>query len=409
MPDPAPCTAEPPALARAGGFGVATSRAALGAYYFAFFGALGLHVPYFPLWLELNGFRGLSMGAIAALVPALSFVGPPLVGWLSDSRGARGNLLSLATALSCLSLALLGVAQATGVSRVFWVVFPLTFGFAACRSSLILLADRIALERGGNYGRRRVWGSIGFLLVASSFGASPDGFWIWTPACASVLFALAFGFSLALPRVVGGVVVRSSRKAGHLLSDRRMLVFLACASLFMAGHTSYDLCGSLFFRDLGASGDTIGLLWSTGVIAEIAILVLAGPLVERIAPHRLLAIAYCAGALRWLLTSRLPGPLWAFPVQALHGVTFGLTWLASLAYVRRAATAQLAGSAQGLFMAAQATGGVLGMLAWGPLYERHGGRIVFTIAGCLAAGAAITALALLRDPTPHPQAQLGNA
>src|SRR5688572_24702559 len=62
----------------------------LGAFYFASFATLGLNSPYFPLWLEAHGFRGAPMGMIAALSPAMSFFGPPLVGLLSDARVAFG-------------------------------------------------------------------------------------------------------------------------------------------------------------------------------------------------------------------------------------------------------------------------------------------------------------------------------
>jgi PPP family 3-phenylpropionic acid transporter len=181
-----------------------------------------------------------------------------------------------------------------------------------------------------------------------------------------------------------------------LLRQRHFVAFLACACTFIAGHSSYDLCGSLFFRDLGASGDAIGLLWVTGVSGEIALFFLAAPLARRVRPERLLVLAYACGALRWLLTSLLPGFEHAFWVQPLHGVSFGVTWLASLAYVRRVAGPRLAGGAQGLFMAAQAAGGALGMLGWGPLYERSGGRTVFALAAGLSLLAALLALAALR-------------
>ena len=98
----------------------------LESFYFLSFGALGLHAPYFPLWLEAHGFTGLTMSAIAALTPAMSFIGPPLVGALADARGARGNLLTLACALASFAMLALSMAEALGVSR--W--FPVVFGVA---------------------------------------------------------------------------------------------------------------------------------------------------------------------------------------------------------------------------------------------------------------------------------------
>lgn len=361
-------------------------------FYFASFGALGIHAPYFPLWLEAHGFIGVSMSLIAALSPAMSFFGPPLVGMLADARGARGNLLSAACALSCSAMALLCMAEVAGWSRAFPIVFGAMLVYSACRSPIILLADRITLEHGGNYGRRRVWGSVGFLLGAGAFGRfCPPELWRWLPGMVALALACAFAASLGLPRATSAPERPALDRAGSLLSQRGFVVFLACSTTFAASHASYDLCGSLFFRDLGASGQTIGLLWVCSVLAEIVLLAGAGSTLRGVRPELLLAVAYAGGGLRWVLMSLLPSTYLAFPVQPLHAISFGLVWLSSLEYVRRSSEPHTLGGAQGLFMAANAVGGVLGMLTWGPLYAAHGGVVVFRVASLLSMLAAALA------------------
>jgi MFS transporter, PPP family, 3-phenylpropionic acid transporter len=370
--------------------------APIGLFYFASFGALGIHAPYFPLWLEAHGFIGVSMSLIAALSPAMSFFGPPLVGMLSDARGARGNLLSAACALSCSATALLFLSEVAGWSRAFPIVFGAMLVYSACRSPIILLADRITLEHGGNYGRRRVWGSIGFLFGAGAFGRfCPPELWRWLPGMVALALAAAFVASLTLPRATSAPDSPPLGKAAGPLSQRSFLVFLACSAIFAASHASYDLCASLFFRDLGASGQTIGLLWVCSVLAEIALLVGAQSTLRSRQPELLLALAYAGGGLRWLLMSVLPSTYLAFPVQPLHAISFGLVWLSSLEYVRRSSEPHTLGSAQGLFMAANALGGVLGMLTWGPLYAAHGGAVVFGVASVLSVFAATLAYGAL--------------
>ena len=46
-------------------------------------------------------------------------------------------------------------------------------------------------------------------------------------------------------------------EAWRLLKQRRFALLLVASSIFSAGHASYDLCSSLYFRDLGAGRDTI--------------------------------------------------------------------------------------------------------------------------------------------------------
>jgi MFS transporter, PPP family, 3-phenylpropionic acid transporter len=373
----------------------------LGAFYFASFATLGLNSPYFPLWLEAHGFRGAAMGMIAALSPGMSFFGPPLVGLLSDARGARGNLLSAACALSCSALMGLSLCELVGASRAFGVVFAAVLVYAACRSPMILLADRITLEHGGDYGRRRVWGSVGFMLAAVAFGRwCPPEATRWLPAAMACTLAVAFVISLSLPRAT----LAARPPAGSAFSSARGLLeqpsfraFLVGSALSAASHSSYDLCGALFFRDLGASDDTIGLLYGTAVLAEIALLAGAGPLWSRLRPELVLGVAYAGAALRWTCLSLLASTSLAFLLQPLHAVSFGLMWMASLEYVRRVSTPEALGSAQGAFMAANAGGGVLGMLSWGPLYASHGGPFVFRLAALLSlAAAALMAIAFSR-------------
>ncbi len=365
-------------------------------FYFVSFGALGLHAPYFPLWLEAHGFTGVAMGVIAALSPAMSFFGPPLVGVLSDARGARGNLLSAACALSCSAMAGLCVAELMGSSRAFGVVFAAMVVYGACRSPMILLVDRIALEHGGNYGQRRAWGSLGFLLAASAFGRwCPPESWRWLPGMVAVALAAAFAASLPLPRASSALPSRGLNEAKRALERPQFVVFLVCSAIFAASHSGYDLCGALFFRDLGASGKTIGLLYGTAVVAEIALLAAAGSALRNVRPELLLSLAYAGGGLRWLLMSGLSSTDLAFGLQPLHAVSFGLVWLSSLEYVRRSSDARTLGSAQGAFMAANAVGGVLGMITWGPLYASQGGASVFMLAAGLSIGAAALAYAVL--------------
>jgi PPP family 3-phenylpropionic acid transporter len=150
------------------------------------------------------------------------------------------------------------------------------------------------------------------------------------------------------------------------------------------------------------------LLYGAAVLAEIALLAGAGPLWSRSSPELVLGAAYAGAALRWTCLSLLASTSLAFLLQPLHAVSFGLMWMGSLEYVRRVATPEALGSAQGAFMAANASGGVLGMLSWGPLYASRGGPFLFRVAALLSlAAAALMAIAFSRarggsTPARHP-------
>jgi PPP family 3-phenylpropionic acid transporter len=88
-------------------------------------------------------------------------------------------------------------------------------------------------------------------------------------------------------------------------------------------------------------------------------------------------------------------------LQPLHAVTFGLVWVAALAYTKEHAPAHVLATAQSLFSIATGIGAGVGMLAWGALYAAGKGPLVFTIAAAVAgAGGALSLfLAPARAPT----------
>lgn len=386
------------------------TEGALPGFYFIAYGALGAFLPYFPPWLENHGFVGLRMSLIMALVPALAALVPPVVGHWADNHGARGNLLMLLSGAAGLSMLALGLLDSLGGAESFPLVLLLFTPFVCCRPAVIMMADRIALEGKGNYGRRRLWGSLGFLCVALATGkfASDDN-QQRVPLFVGCLLLLSTLVAWRLPRSVTPEAAQehcsnsslTSPLAITLFRDLRFVTFLLVTALFQVANISYQLCGTLLFRDLGATGTQTGLLWAMGVVAEVAVMLTAGRLMKRYRPEQLLLLAMFAGVLRWGVTASLTNPESAFATQALHGITFGLTLLCSLAYVKQIAPRNQLGKCQGLFMTAQSIGGVLGTLLWGPIYATYGGASVFGGAAVLSLlSAAVAAAGLLPRRVP---------
>ncbi len=178
-------------------------------YYLASFAALGTQAPYFPRWLEAHGVEGLSMGLVAGLVPAMGVLGPPSVGLLADALGVRGSLLRVACFGAYLSMGALALGAALG-RLSFGAIFALVLLFGAFRSPMVVLADVIALERaraaGTDYGKLRLWGSVGFLAAVLVVG------WAVDPRAGAALPATVAGLLLvaffAASRLPGSPAVR---------------------------------------------------------------------------------------------------------------------------------------------------------------------------------------------------------
>jgi PPP family 3-phenylpropionic acid transporter len=369
---------------------------ALRLYYFASFAAFGAYAPFFPRWLEARGVRGLSMGAVAALLPALGVLGPPAAGIVADALGLRGSILRVACAGACLSIGALGLAGALGASLGFALIFGCMFVYAAFRSPMVMLADVVAMERaapaGTTYGALRLWGSVGFLAAAALVGrvldvhaAAP------LPLAIAALLAVTFLAAWPLPAKPDPRRLPVVREAKALIAAPDFRAFLAACFLGQLAHSGHDLCLSLHLRDRGASDATAGLGWALGVVVEVVLMARAERLVARFGPPRLVVFALAGASLRWTLLAVVTSLPVLLALQPLHAISFALWWVASLAQIKARAPVGALATAQGLYSAVLGAGSVAGMLAWGALYRRAGGTIVFGAAAVVAAVATITA------------------
>jgi PPP family 3-phenylpropionic acid transporter len=360
----------------------------LALYYFAAFGALGVYAPFFPRWLEARGVSGLRMGAVAALIPAMGVVGPPLVGLAADALGLRAHLLRVASLGSSLAFAVVAAAWASGRGLSYAELFAAVLAFAVFRSPMVMMADVVAMERvrdaGTTYGKVRLWGSVGFLATALAAGRWLDpGAPAALPAAVAALLLVALAASWALPS--GGPTPRVPvlGEARALLAAPDYGAFLGASVLAQAAHASYDLCFSLRLYDLGGA-DLVGAAWAAGTACEVAIMAVSDRLFARAPAPRILALTLLGAAVRWALIASVRSLPALLLLQPLHAVSFGLWWVASLRHVKDRAPPRALAAAQGLFMAATGAGAVLGMLAWGGLYRRSGGALTFGAAAIVA-------------------------
>ena len=105
-----------------------SERIALRFYYAAVFGALGAYLPFFPTWLEARGIRGVAMGAVLSLLPAMGVAGPPAFGFVADALGLRGWLLRVGCLGASAAFVVIATAGAADLPLGFGAVFAAVSG-----------------------------------------------------------------------------------------------------------------------------------------------------------------------------------------------------------------------------------------------------------------------------------------
>ena len=173
-------------------------------------------------------------------------------------------------------------------------------------------------------------------------------------------------------------------------------------SLNQAAHTVYYGFSTIHWKAAGIGDDTIGLLWSEGVVAEIVLFAFSAGLLRRLGPARLLAVAGLCGVLRWVVLGLWTDVPALAAAQMLHAATFGCAHLGAMHFIQQAVPAGMSARAQGLYSSV-AVGLVPGLAspAAGWLYASLGGG-AFLVMAVLAAGAGMAAWGLSRRWTSGP-------
>lgn len=366
----------------------------LGLFIAAAFSVLGLYLPFWPAWLEERGLGSEQIGSLALAWAVTRGLASPLWAHFVDRSGHRRRWLVGIAFASTLAFVPFGfVPHEAG--ELFPLLVALTILFAGAHAALLPLGENLLLlqarERGLDYGRMRLWGSVSF-VVASTIGGRliADGHESRTWILLLGLLALGALVAPALPPdPVRELGPRARMPVASVLADRRVLAVLVGGGIVQASHAVYYVFSTLHWTAAGHSTDEIGLLWSEGVVAEALLFAAARPLVARLGPRGLLALALVGCTLRWsaLALSTDLGVL--FGVQWLHALTFSAAHLAVMTQLSRAVPASHSATAQSLYGTMNIAAHALTLLFATPIFHRAGAVAYWPMIGVALVGCAV--------------------
>jgi PPP family 3-phenylpropionic acid transporter len=307
-------------------------------------------------------------------------------------------------------LASLGFASFGAVSSVTGLFAAMLF-FGAFYNAVMpqfeaMTLGAIAGETEG-YGRLRVWGSVGFLVVAGSYGALLDAWgeawfvWATLPWFALMVWAAWPFRNEARSGAATGTVRVAMRELWNRPGTRPLLLL---ALLVQAGFGAFYVFYTLHLRANGHDGLAVGLLWMVGVFAEIVLFWWAPGLIRRHGVHALMALCLGLTVARWIVVALFPASMALMvAAQLTHALGFALFHACLMQRMAALFPGHEASAGQGLLYGfSSGLGGVVGALLAAVLWEWQGGVAAFL------GGAALTAaglgLHLLRRTEPRPNA-----
>lgn len=358
----------------------------LAAYYFFYFGFLGVYAPYFALYFQSLGFGAFEIALLLSVMQVMRLIAPNLWGWLVARTGRRLRIMQgSALASGLIFMGLFGVSHYMAV--LMCMVLMAFFWSAALPLAETLVLAHLA-DSPGRYAQIRLWGSIGFIVMVLVGGSVLEHhgpravLWLgvtillgtWVVACI-----------LEEAPVAPARIASQSRLREVLKKSSVRRFFLACFCMSLAHGPLYAFY-SIWLQSRGMKEALIGGMWTLGVLAEITAFLLMPRLLKRMDASDCQKNALTVASIRFLMIGW--GAAW-MPIlilaQLLHGITFGVHHAAAIGQINHWFSGPLAERGQALYgSVSSGAGGLVGGLLAGWLWDKTGGAWVFTLAAACA-------------------------
>jgi PPP family 3-phenylpropionic acid transporter len=381
----------------------------------AYYGHIGFFNPYLPLWLKDLGLPILTISILTSIQAWTRLFAPYAWGWLADTTGERIKILrySSVVALLC-SLGFLW--QSAVASSLVWLVLVLLMMFTHTSSmipmteaAMVHLVSPTGALDAKRYGRIRVWGSIGFLVMVFASGAWFERFSIkdfpyWTIASLAVVM-LAIWW---LPNLKEATPTQKDKQGEKplilpilpILRLPEVRWFFVSQFFHVLAHMSIYIFLSLYLDSQGYSKTFIGLMWALSIVMEIAWFYTQGRWIPMLSLRKWLLVTAAVMVLRMTMMAGAPQyVLVLFAAQCLHALTFTAHHTVCIALVSHHFPGNLRGRGQALFTSiGYGFTGVTAGLAGGWLSTQYGLQSVFWASAVCAVLAMLASWMTLHTP-----------
>ena len=366
--------------------------------YFGYFSSLGLFLPYLPLFLKANSFTGVEISMILSLIPILKLITPPFWGYLADVVLPGKYLLFISTFFSALLFILLLFFH------THYILIAVLVFYAFFRAPFIPIINALTFSFLGNnrenFSHVRVWGSVGFIIIATTGGTiiSKGNILILFPILMLVPLTITAVSSLTLPNDKIKRDKISTKKLISLLKNRTFIYFIIISMISRIADGPYYSFFSIHLKNLGFSEKYIGIAWSVGVLGEIALFIIGPKLIKKFNLKTILFAAYFGGIVRWSIIAFAKTSTIIIFSQLFHALTFGAFYIASVTFIEEITPPEFRATAQSIFASLSFNLGVLlGYSYSGFLYQHSGAKALFLSAALISLTATIL-LIFLRYP-----------
>lgn len=346
----------------------------LSLFYLSYFALVGVYVIFMPKVLTQLGYTKAEVGIIYAAAPFMRFLLPFIFKYYV-ALTQRVYLFAL------VSTVITGIIFLLTVDNFYLYLFANVL-LGASMGVTLPFVETIALHQLSKktYGKVRLWGSVGFILIALWLGKVLNNpYEALYYLLGTALATLIFGYQVLRYDQHDTVTGQSSDKEFDVAKFWAFWISVFLMQMAFGGFYNFF---TIYETERGFSLEITSWMWTFGVLCEIVMLYFQGALLQRNL-LTILKISVLITTFRWLLLYLYPSTLWiVFASQSLHAVSFALYHSAAITYVfslytqKKLAQQFLLGMGFGL-------GAAVGALLSGQIY----GEYIFLIEAVITLGA----------------------
>lgn len=351
--------------------------------YFIYFSILGVFLPYFNLYCHKIGFSSFQIGAVSSVKTFSTIIFPLFWGYFADKFSIRKKIFISVNFFSSLLWGLFFF------SDDFWFMMFVMFFYSLFHAPIVSFLEAFTVDILGkdkkNYGKIRLWGSVGFIISVFTAGYLSDKTGIFV--IVYMIFAgsvLHFLLSLKIP----DKSAKEDKNKGFeisFLKKPETFLFLFASVLMLGSHSPYYAFFSIYLSDSGIDNTFIGIAWSAAIFAEIIIMYKSGFIFDRLKPRQVLIFSMLAAALRWIVLFLFQAKIIILVSQFLHCFTYAAFHIASVLYIDELTPEGKKTTGQAVNNALTYGLGLMsGNLLSGYFYDICGGGLLFLGAGITA-------------------------
>jgi PPP family 3-phenylpropionic acid transporter len=275
---------------------------------------------FFPVYLNQIGFSKTMIGTLMAIAPLMLLVSQPVWGMAGDRSRSINRLFCLI--MGGTGLAALGYLLSSNFYYLFIMIAIFSFFNSPMLAFLDVLTLRSIEHTNWKYSNIRLSMSIGFACfsVLAGFVAK------WNITMIFPLIALYAGtavlVTLMIPNVEGYQKPHNRVSPLALLKNRELSVLMIFSFILMMTLGFFYSFFPVYFREIGADSDLLGIYWFISAIVEVPFLLTANWITGKLGIRGTLILSAAIMGVRWLVLFLTADVTIVMLTSVMHGFSF---------------------------------------------------------------------------------------